>query len=172
MKNPGILSIRSILRTIMPVCLIALFWTGLAEKFSLREAVLGIIVAIFALLFTNYFILDRQSYSDQFYLPLTTVIKYAFYLLYQIYAAGFSAMKRVITGHVRVCIVDIETSLTDDFLISLLSNSITLTPGTVTLDRDGSELKIIWLSESDEDMETRNKLIKGKFEMILSQKGN
>lgn len=163
--------IRSVIHFIITLFLITAFWLVLAETFTLREAVFGFFFALIALLFTNYLILDKESYSEKFFIPVTTVIVYAIYLLYQIYAAGFSAMKRVITGHIKVCIVEIETSLDNDFLISLLANSITLTPGTVTLDRNGEKLKIIWLSDSAEDPKTRDKLIKGRFESILKQKG-
>lgn len=168
MKNKGNQTIYSILHNIFTLFLIVAFWIGLIGEFSIEQVVFGFIIAIIALAFTNYIILEKGSYSEKFYIPVFSVLKYIFYLIFQIYAAGFSAMKKVLTGHIRVCIVDIETSLKKDFLISLLANSITLTPGTVTLDRNGSRLKIIWLSDYDEDLDTRGKIIKGSFESILS----
>lgn len=157
-------------QTIATVAVICLFWLGLTESFTRREAALGMLVAIASLLFTNTVILGGKNYVTQFNLPLTTALIYAGYLLYQIYATGLSATKRVLTGHTRVYIVEIDTTLDNDFLVSLLANSITLTPGTVTLDREGSKLLIIWLSDFEEDLPTRNRLIKGKFESILSKR--
>lgn len=161
--------LKTVAQTVPAVVLICLFWLGLTESFSIGEMAFGMTVAVISLLFTNMVILDGKNYASQFSLRVTTVLLYAGYLLYQIYSAGFSAMKRVLTGHTRVRIVDIDTALEDDFTIALLANSITLTPGTVSLHREGSKLMIIWLSDSEEDLPTRNRLIKHNFERILTE---
>jgi multicomponent Na+:H+ antiporter subunit E len=69
------------------------------------------------------------------------------WIMFIIYAIGpffFSMSKanldvayRVITGKIRPGIVRVPSGLTNDFAVSLLANSITLTPGTLSVDVDG-----------------------------------
>ena len=97
------------------------------------------------------------------------IVKYFIYLLYQIYCSGFSTIKKIVTGKVNPGIVEITTKLENDFLISILACSITLTPGTVTLDKDGKKLKILWLDCITKDSEAAGAIIKGNFEDILKE---
>ena len=66
-------------------------------------------------------------------------------------------------------IVKIRTGLKSDIALTFLANSITLTPGTMTVDIDRSNgtLYIHWINVRDEDIEGATKLIVGKFERIL-----
>ncbi len=157
----------SFCRSATVVGVLTIFWVSLNETFTLTETITGMVVGIVAIVLTNRLILGGQSYADRFWMSPGTVILYSGYLLYKIYAAGFSALVRLIRGNIQVAIVDINTELSDDCSIALLANSITLTPGTVTLDRQGKRIKIIWLTDSEQDLTARNKLIKGAFERIL-----
>lgn len=157
----------SFCRSATVVGVLTIFWVSLHETFTLTETITGMVVGIVAIVLTNRLILGGQSYADRFWMSPGTVLVYSGYLLYKIYAAGFSALLRLIRGNIHVAIVDINTELSDDCSIALLANSITLTPGTVTLDRQGKRIKIIWLTDSEQDLTARNKLIKGAFERIL-----
>jgi multicomponent Na+:H+ antiporter subunit E len=50
--------------------------------------------------------------------------------------ANFDVAYRVITGKIRPGIVKIHTGLRTDFGVSMLANSVTLTPGTLSVDVD------------------------------------
>ena len=50
--------------------------------------------------------------------------------------ANLDVAKRVITGHIRPGIVKVTPALRSDAGLTLLANSITLTPGTLTVDVD------------------------------------
>jgi multicomponent Na+:H+ antiporter subunit E len=62
--------------------------------------------------------------------------------------ANFDVAYRVITGKINPGIVKIKPDLKEDLSITLLANSITLTPGTlsVDIDEDTNELYIHWIN--------------------------
>ena len=64
-------------------------------------------------------------------------------------------------------IVKIKTNLKSPVARVWLANSITLTPGTLSLDIDGQYLYIHWITVGAEDVEGATKEIAGTFEKIL-----
>ncbi len=64
-------------------------------------------------------------------------------------------------------IVVIKTELSQDVAKVLLANSITLTPGTFTLDIIGDTLLVHWIDVKSEDTAEATRLIAGRFEKHL-----
>ena len=149
------------------ILLICLFtWLILIDKVTPLLILVGLSLAVLALWFNNS-ILHHDFEADHIQLHPFILPRYFFHLMVQIYIAGFQTIVKIINGRINPDIIEIETDLENDFYICLLANSITLTPGTVTIDKDHNKLLILWL-----DCETKNNLIagdliKGKFEQIL-----
>ena len=67
-------------------------------------------------------------------------------------------------------IVKIRTSLKTDSGITALANSITLTPGTLTVDlTDDGYLYIHWINVKSDDIEEATKFIAQRFEWFLAK---
>ena len=67
-------------------------------------------------------------------------------------------------------IVKIRTSLKTDSARTALANSITLTPGTFTVDiTDDGDLYIHWIQVETQDPEEASRAIAGKFEPLLTR---
>jgi multicomponent Na+:H+ antiporter subunit E len=64
-------------------------------------------------------------------------------------------------------IVKIKTKLKSDMAKTFLANSITLTPGTFTVDLKGEFLYIHWINVKSTDIEDASKIIAGRFEKFL-----
>ncbi len=75
----------------------------------------------------------------------------------------------ILTGKADPKIIEISTSLESDFLISVLANSITLTPGTITVDVRGQKLWVLWVMPKTLDADLAGELIKGSFEKRLEK---
>jgi len=69
--------------------------------------------------------------------------------------ANIDVVYRVITGRIRPGIVRMATGLTGDASITLLANSITLTPGTLSVEVDEKthELFVHWINVDDHILE-------------------
>jgi len=68
-------------------------------------------------------------------------------------------------------IVKVRTTLKSDTALTFLANSITLTPGTmsVDIDRASGVLYIHWIDVRSQDTEEATRLIVARFEKILSK---
>ena len=90
-------------------------------------------------------------------------------LFWEMTKANFDVAYRVIHPRmpIRPGIVAIKTELKSDIGKLFLANSITLTPGTLTMDVRGEHLFIHWINVKDEDVERVSELIGGRFEKHL-----
>ena len=68
-------------------------------------------------------------------------------------------------------IVKVKTSLKSDTGLTFLANSITLTPGTMTVDinKENGFLYIHWINVKDKDVEDATKDVVERFERILTR---
>ncbi len=148
------------------VILLSLVWIALNEAITVFTVVSAPLIAAAAIYFTNRFVLERD-YLRTYRVGSWTLIKYVIYLIGQVYTAGFAAMARIFTGKINLDIVHITSELDNDFHISLLANSITLTPGTVTVDKKGDKLDVLWIDAHTHDAGEAGEEIKGGFERLL-----
>jgi len=91
------------------------------------------------------------------------------YFFYYCIHANIDVMLRVINPNVpiRPGIVKVTTTLTSEMAKTFLANSITLTPGTLTIDIDGQDLYVHWINIDTDDAKRRTAEICGRFEPLL-----
>ncbi|MFH0911408.1 MAG: Na+/H+ antiporter subunit E [Planctomycetota bacterium] len=68
---------------------------------------------------------------------------------------------------IRPGIVKVRTTLTTDIAKTFLANSITLTPGTLTVDIDGPDLYVHWIYIATDDPAEQTAMIVTRFETLL-----
>ncbi len=158
---------KRLLHYVKMMIVFAVVWVILEERIDGTTVLMGALIGLGTMLVTDRYVL-RGDYQETYRLGFWTALRYVASLIVQIYVAGVQAVYRVLTRKLNVGIVDVKTSLTSDFHISLLANSITLTPGTVTLDRKGDTLKVIWIDCTTTDPEEAGPQIKLNFESLIS----
>ena len=147
------------------IILLTLVWVVLCEELSPVTVATGIVISA------------GCAYFCRKYLPLSVVTgvnflklsMYPFYLIGQIYLSGFDAIKMILTG-ASVSVVKIETSLTNNLLRVILANSITLTPGTVSLELKNEKITVLRLTKRRKTPESARDVgedIKGRLEKML-----
>jgi len=73
--------------------------------------------------------------------------------------ANFDVAYRVITGNIRPGIIRLKSEMKSDFALLMLANSITLTPGTLTVDIDEKNNDLfIHVINVDEIMQKKTEL--------------
>lgn len=159
---------KRIVRYVTVILMLTVVWVILNERIDPATIAIGAAASLVAVLATNRLVL-KGSYVRRYHLRPLRMLHYGVRLVGAIYVAGFQAIARMITGGIRAGIVEIETDLRDEFAISLLANSITLTPGTVTVDREGRRLKVVWLDCWTQDPDLAGREIKGPFERLLEE---
>lgn len=117
-----------------------LFWTGLlfcmwlilTSNFQISNILVGAAVSFsIALLYTKLFTHNTFEFINPFWLGV-----YILVLLKNIIISNLQITKRVLSPDMKLspAIVAVKTELKSEWKKLLLANSVTLTPGTLTLD--------------------------------------
>ena len=85
------------------------------------------------------------------------------------YAASFKVLYNIIRGNINPRIVHFRTKLKSDLARVILTNSITLTPGTIAIDLEDDHLIVHWLDAKTSHSRYAGDLIKGKMEKLLKR---
>jgi multicomponent Na+:H+ antiporter subunit E len=158
--------LRKFLHYIEVIIILTVFWVVINEKITFIQVVSGTVLSFIAILYTEKYLL-KQDYKKLYIFSLRNFIKYLAYLFVQIYVSGFTAIYRMLTHKINVGIIEYESGLDNDFLLCILANSITLTPGTVTVDKNGKKLKVLCLNCPEDGQNLLQQSIKVKFENRL-----
>jgi len=101
------------------------------------------------------------------------VIHYIPRFLWECLKANIDVAYRVLHPNmpIKPGIVKVKTGLKTDTALTFLANSITLTPGTMTvdIDRDNGILYIHWINVSDKEIQKTTEIIAERFERILAK---
>lgn len=132
--------------------LMAVFWTVLSGHYDALHNILGAISCIWvaALFHREMFESGRMSKLTVFNLKF---FKYLFWLAWQIILSNIDVVKRVLNPAMPINprMIRFKTNLQTDIGKTVLANSITLTPGTVTVGVDGSEFLVHALADEPAD---------------------
>ncbi len=124
---------------------------------SYSEIVVGIIFAIIVgIIVRNVFIKDNfRMLNPVRWLVLLVYLIGPFFI--SMARANLDVAYRVITGRINPGIVKIDPKLKTDLGVTMLANSITLTPGTlsVDVDEDKNQLYIHWINVKEDALKKK-----------------
>lgn len=157
------------MRQIIQFIVLLILWLLLTWSLQPAEVIAGAVISIIVIaLMGNLFIEKAVKILNP--VRLFWGIIYVPYLLWYIIVANFDVAYRVINPSlpIRPGIVKIKTGLKTEMGKTFLANSITLTPGTMTVDVVDDELYIHWINvKADNNPAEQAELIAGKFEKML-----
>jgi multicomponent Na+:H+ antiporter subunit E len=147
-----------------------IFWLLLTFEFTVPNIIVGAVSSIICALFfgrifiTNtYKLLQPRRYF--------WFIIYLFVFIWECIKANFDVAYRVLhpAMPIRPGIVKVRTTLQSDMAKMLLANSITMTPGTISVDIIDDCLYIHWIYIRSEDPEVYTPIITGAFEKYIKR---
>jgi multicomponent Na+:H+ antiporter subunit E len=96
---------------------------------------------------------------------------YLFSFIWACLKANFDVAYRVLhpAMPIRPGIVKVRTTLRSEFAKTLLANSITMTPGTITVDIIGDDMYVHWIYIRSEDPAVYTTMITGRFEEYIKK---
>jgi multicomponent Na+:H+ antiporter subunit E len=148
--------------------LLVLVWCILNEDFSSKSLISGIIASILTIIIMHVLFSNNArvtSYHIQPYLFVWLI----FTLLFHIVLSSFTTIRCILNHNINPTVVNIETKVHNPWYQCLIANCITLTPGTVTIDKTDHKLQVLWLYPTSDDPKTQAQLILGPFEHILKK---
>lgn len=140
--------------------LLLTFGSGSIGAWSLGEWISGAVLSLIVGAIAGNVSFDSKRQGKKSSLRMLSPLRWLLFLVYLIgpflwamAKANLDVAYRVITGKIRPGIVRLSPGLTTDFGITLLANSITLTPGTLSVDVDekSGDLFVHWINVSDPD---------------------
>jgi multicomponent Na+:H+ antiporter subunit E len=160
--------VKSFIARFSAFVLLLALWLLLTYPPGIQELILGAAVAlVVALLPTGAsgVLRDLKLTPRAF----AAMFAFLFTFLVALVKANIDVAFRVLDPKLPISpgIVRIRTRLTTPLARTLLANSITLTPGTITVEADGDLFYIHWISVHDDDIEATTQKIVGNFERHL-----
>jgi len=144
---------------------LTLAWVVLMERLTIATALVGLAVSACCVFFTRRVIPLQKSEPVKIF----RLVIYFFYLLGQIYLGGIAGIKVILFG-ANVEIVEIQTHIRNKTLQTVLFNSVTLVPGSVSLDLKSDTMTVLWLTNKAHGpppVENSGEVIKGRLERLL-----
>lgn len=154
--------------------LIVTFFTWLLLTWSLdvQEVIVGLVVSFaISIIFKRYY---KIKFNTKF---VPGLFKFFFVYIpvfvWEMLKANFDVASRVLDSkvHVKPGFVKVKTSLKGDVAKLTLANSITLTPGTITVDMKDDELYVHWIEVAGTDENSKRtfydrleRFLKGVYE--------
>jgi len=148
--------------------MLLLIWLALTSSFHPQELAVGVVISLVLslLLYKTY---------QRLGLPPITPARIAYFFIYlgvlfkEVIKANFDVAYRVIHPRmpIKPGVVVVKTNLKADLAKMVLANSITLTPGTFTLDIVGDNLLIHWINVRTDDADAATRIIGERFEKYL-----
>jgi multicomponent Na+:H+ antiporter subunit E len=158
-------------KRILAFVLAFLLWLALTAGGGLQEIAAGAVVAFVVALVAGRFAsgLPRRGFPRR----AGYAVRYFFRFLWEMVKANLQVASIVVhpLRPIRPGIVKIRTGLTKDTAMTILANSITLTPGTLTVDIDpeAGELYVHCITVDGTDIDGNTKRIGARFERILKE---
>lgn len=158
------------MRYITVFILSLIFWLLLTFKITLPNLIVGSVASLISsIIFTRFFI--KNVYK------LLQPHRYFWFLIYLIIfiweclKANLDVAYRVLhpAMPIRPGIVKVKTTLKSELAKTLLANSITMTPGTISVDIIDDYLYIHWIYVRSEDPEIYTNMITGAFEKYIKR---
>lgn len=143
-------------------------WLVLTSTFNSQEFLLGVFIC-FIIALINYKFYIKLGFPSLSFKKFYFSFIYILVLFYEILKANIDVALRVIRPSLPINpgVVVIKTRLKSDIAKTILANSITLTPGTFTLDIQGNKLLIHWIDVEATDIKAATNIIGERFEKYL-----
>ncbi len=137
-----------------------IIWLGFTGSFALAEILLGLVVSfVVAIVLSKY---SRFRIGLDFPVRLFRfVFSFLPIFIFEMVKANIDVAKRVLNPSLLInpSMVEVETDLKGE-----IANSITLTPGTLTVDIGEDRLLVHWIDKKADEPERIREEISGKFE--------
>ncbi len=158
-------------RFLWATLLIYPLWLLMVGSFDPAEMLVGVLVALLTAGLSQKHLHVLDDFKWHPLMPLYLLIYFGIFL-WALLRANLDVAGRVLSPRLPInpAIVEVETQLQSDLAKLFLANSITLTPGTLTIDVIDQRLQVHWIdSAAGQDMQHATASIAAQFEYHLSK---
>ncbi len=149
------------------------FWFLLALNFRIETIIAGIFICGVVTAASYNVLYDDKGYMYHS-IKMRTIIVYVIFLFAEIFKSAVLYVYNLVAHSYEPVVFDVKVDLDDAVLLGIIANSITLTPGTITIDSDSRthRITVLTLAKPGTTAEELEANVKNKFERLLKQKGD
>ena len=127
-----------------------LTWLIFNGRITLEIVIFGIVIAAAVFAFMCKFMWHSIKKELRIYKKIPELLKYVFLLVKEIIKANIAVIRMILTRRevTEPVLVKVHTDLKSETAKVMLANSITLTPGTITVSMEGDTLLVHCLDKS------------------------
>ncbi len=146
--------------------LLYIFWIILTMNFDFTNLVTGLIISIITTIGSNGILYDEHGFKVKGP-KLLSMVKFIPRLMFEIYMSSFSYIIRIIKKDCDPVFVDVKLNTNNLLIITIISNAITLTPGTITINTDKNKLIVLSIDDPEKKGKDLAEEIIEKYEKIF-----
>lgn len=138
------------MKSVITFVILIFFWFALSGQFDAVGVVSGIFYCALVAVISSNLIFRRKENLRHAFTKIHKFIVYAILYLKDIALANIDVAYRVLHPRMPINpkIIEYQSTLQSDFALTALANSITITPGTVTVDIINGRLIVHTIDES------------------------
>ncbi len=158
------------MRLIIHFIILLIFWLLITFSLSPENIIVGAAASLITtIFFGKYFVKDLYKlFQPRRYFWL---IIYLFIFIWEVLKANFDVAYRVIhpAMPIKPGIVRVPLDVKSEIARTMLANSITMTPGTITVDIIGDEIFVHWIYVKSDKPEEYTRMVSGRFEKYIKK---
>lgn len=164
--------LMSVISTFILCFLLWVLFTGAYNNSgaALEEYIGGAVVSLIVAFFCSGFLIKDEPFWIFNPMRLGALLIFCIIYTWELLKANWDVAKRALSPKLNINpgIVKIETEVKSDYGLAMLSNCITLTPGTIAMDiveeKGKCYIYIHWIDVATRNMKEASDTIKGAFE--------
>ncbi|MCK4662007.1 MAG: Na+/H+ antiporter subunit E [Bacteroidales bacterium] len=147
-----------------------IFWLLLTFNLTIPNVIVGILAAfITTILFGKFFVtsVSKLLQPHRYF----WLVVYLFIFIWECIKANFDVAYRVLhpAMPIKPGIVKVKLGIKGNFARMMLANSITMTPGTITVDIIDDYIYVHWIYVSTDNPEEYSQKVCGRFEKYIKK---
>jgi multicomponent Na+:H+ antiporter subunit E len=160
----------SITRVAITFVVLFILWLLFTFSLDLFSLIAGLTGSLGISLITYKVFIPAHDASRNGFIPRPLFLfLFLAVLLYQLYSSSIKMLITIIKGNPNPKIVHFRTRIRSDLARMVLSNSITFTPGTITLDLNDDHLTVHWFFCNTNHSKLAGEMVKGQLEKHIQR---
>ena len=146
-----------------------LLWMLLNFNLNLITIIFGILVSILVSFLTYGILYDESGFVYRG-IKIHFLFMYIFVLIGMIFKSAFLFIINMFKSDYVPIVFRIVLNLDDPIKVAIIANTITLTPGTITIDIEDNAIVVMVLAKKDTPPKLLEKQIRDKYEKLFISK--
>ena len=144
-------------------------WFIFHLQFDLKILISGLVASLAMTLFTSSVVYDQSGFKFK-NISLWLLIRYFFVLIIEIFKSSWGYILTIFHQRYEVVVFDLVLSFRDPIKVAMVANSITLTPGTVSVDVNQETITVMAFVDKGTTQAQIEAPIRERFEALLKDK--